>query len=251
MTDNASPGRTATLRDRLKRHFLTCSATAAAALAWSDQAHADIIYFSSANDPDLPRQIAANFYGVYVNVLTGSAKNGSPGNTQPGGPPFINIYANSGTTIDNVLTNPATFYMVTTTPGGTVVANLPPGTTIGPGSNFAVGNFATGVYNAASNATALFGFEFNPTTNQTDFGWIRVSGGANADDRTVIDFAYENTGAPILAGATPLQTSVPEPSMLSLGLLALGAGGIVALRQRRRAARAAASTATGNNPSAR
>jgi hypothetical protein len=244
MTDNTAKGRPAMLRDRLKRHFLTCSATAAAALAWSDKAQADIIYFSSANDPDLPRTIAPNVYGVYINPLTGSTKNGSAANRQPGGPPFINIYALFGTTIDNIYNNPNAFRMVTTAPNGTQVAALAAGTLVGPGSNFAGSFYAlTGVNSPTDPGTAFFGFEFpNPNTNQTDFGWVRLSGNSPSD-KTVIDFAYDNTGAPIHVGALP--ASIPEPSTLSLGLLALGAAGVVALRRRRQAARAEEPAAKG------
>jgi hypothetical protein len=242
MKDTTPTGPAATLRDRLKRYFLTCSGTAAAALAWSDKAQADIIYFNSANDPFLPTPIAANIYGVYVNVLTGSSQNGTFIGSQPGGPPFINIYAATGNTINTIYNNPqTTFRMVTTTPGGTALAPLAAGTLIGPGSNFAgAGAGITGVNTPTNPGTALFGFEFfNTNTGQEDFGWIRVSG-TSPSNKTVIDFAFENTGAPIAAGATPgpAPGAVPEPSTLSLGLLALGAAGLAALR-RRRAAEAA------------
>jgi MYXO-CTERM domain-containing protein len=232
MKSTTTQRRAGTLRDRLKRHFLTCSATAAGALAWSDRAQADIIHFSSANDPNLPIKIAANIYGVYVNPQTGLAANG-PG--QGGVPtPFINIYALTGTKIDNIYTNPATVKMVTTTSGGSTVAALAAGTQIGAGSNFAGTNIGlTGVDAATANTTAFFGFEFvNKVTNQTDFGWIRVAGGSSSNDKTVIDFAYENSGGSIATGQT---ATVPEPSTLTLGLLALGAGGLVALRRRRAA----------------
>jgi hypothetical protein len=233
MTAVASPSRTEKLRDRLKRHFVTCSAAGAAALACPTAAQADIVYFSSANDPGLPAAIPANFNGIYVNVQTGAIA-GSPAS----GTPFINIYANVGTTINEIYTNPGTVRMVTTTAGGTTVAGLAAGTLIGPGSNFAGTNVGVVGVNALTNpGTTLLGFEF-VLAGVTDFGWIRVTG-TSASSKSVVDFAYENTGAAIAAGATPPPpTSVPEPSSLSLGLLALGAAGVAALR-RRRAAKAA------------
>jgi len=69
----------------------------------------------------------------------------------------------------------------------------------------------------------------------SDFGWIEVS--YNTDSTlTLISAAYDNTGAPIAAGAT----SVPEPAE-SAALAALLAGSLLAFkaRQRRKAQKAA------------
>jgi len=231
MVNPSSQNRSVGLRDRLKRHFLTCSATAAAALAWSDKAEAGIVYWNSTNDPDLPRAVAANIYGVYINPLTGAAKNGSLGNNPPIGMPFINLYAATGTTIDAIYTAPqASFRMVTTLPNGTVVAGLALGTLISGASNFAGTAVNVTGTNALTNpGTTILGFKFLVGA-QTDYGWVRITGtGPNA--KTVIDFAYENTGAAIAAGATG--QAVPEPSSISLGLLALGCVGVAALRSRR------------------
>ena len=83
----------------------------------------------------------------------------------------------------------------------------------------------------------------------SDYGWIRLrlddlgpnqpfntySGGSPAQDghgwidkATVIDWAYDNSGAPILSGAVGV---VPEPSEIEL--LAAGLAGIAALRRRK------------------
>jgi hypothetical protein len=69
----------------------------------------------------------------------------------------------------------------------------------------------------------------------SDFGWIEVS--YNTDSTlTLISAAYDNTGAPIAAGAT----SVPEPAE-SAALAAVLAGSLAAFRarQRRKAQKAA------------
>ena len=62
------------------------------------------------------------------------------------------------------------------------------------------------------------------------FGWIRLrvddlDTNTYPDRVTVVDWAFDDSGAPIPAG-------VPEPSCL--GLLAAGAAGIAAMRRRSR-----------------
>jgi hypothetical protein len=71
-----------------------------------------------------------------------------------------------------------------------------------------------------------------------DYGWVRL----RFDDAndvpasiTAIDWAYDDSGAPIIAGDTGAPASTPEPGSLSLLTLAAGATGIVALRRRRKA----------------
>lgn len=112
---------------------------------------------------------------------------------------------------------------------------------ISPGPNTTVGNFPL-------NATGIAGFKLS----NGDFGWIRLKledlglnqpfsdllggtplgDGLNYPDKlTVIDWAYEDSGAAIHAGDTG--QTVPEPS--SLALLAAGATGISAFRRRKAA----------------
>lgn len=83
--------------------------------------------------------------------------------------------------------------------------------------------------------TGLVGFQLGGSGN---FGWIRVAV-AGTNQLTVVDWAYDNTGAHLFAGQES-STAVPEPSsafLLGLGLLSLGA---VGLREKRRNAREAA-----------
>ncbi|MEM7394174.1 MAG: PEP-CTERM sorting domain-containing protein, partial [Verrucomicrobiota bacterium] len=91
------------------------------------------------------------------------------------------------------------------------------------------------------NSSSRFaGFRFQQGAN-THFGWLRLHIDVNLStnpavpfaraEATVVDWAWEDTpGTPILAGDTGL---IPEPS--SLGLLALGAMGVMAHRRRKRA----------------
>ena len=76
--------------------------------------------------------------------------------------------------------------------------------------------------------TGFIGFAFDPDNiagAQTFFGWARMSVGDNATTSgVVVDWAYDDTGAGIAAG------TAPEPT--SLGLLALGAAGLLAFRRR-------------------
>jgi hypothetical protein len=68
------------------------------------------------------------------------------------------------------------------------------------------------------------------------FGWIRLKWNSNAgfpNSITALDWAIEDSGAPIVAGAT----GTPEPGTMSMALLAAGAAGIVAWRKRRAVAK--------------
>lgn len=71
-----------------------------------------------------------------------------------------------------------------------------------------------------------------------DLGWmhiqVTIDGSGFPTALEVIGLAYNDVaGAPIAAGQTTETTATPEPSTAALGLLALGAAGILALRKRR------------------
>jgi hypothetical protein len=78
--------------------------------------------------------------------------------------------------------------------------------------------------------TAYMGVEFFNASSNPLFGWIRIAGGPTAGfPATIVDWAYEDSGAGILTGAGV----IPEPSSLALGCLAAGAAGLAAWRKRK------------------
>jgi hypothetical protein len=81
-----------------------------------------------------------------------------------------------------------------------------------------------------SNVTGFAGFR----TPSGNFGWVRLLWSSSAgfpNSITAIDWAVEDSGAPIRAGQTI--SSVPEPGTMSMSLLAAGAAGILAWRKRK------------------
>jgi LPXTG-motif cell wall-anchored protein len=71
-----------------------------------------------------------------------------------------------------------------------------------------------------------------------DLGWLHVQvtidGSGFPSQLELIAWAYNDVaGAPIEAGQTTEAAATPEPGAAALGLLALGAAGILALRKRR------------------
>jgi formylglycine-generating enzyme required for sulfatase activity len=92
-----------------------------------------------------------------------------------------------------------------------LIAALAPGFEIGP-----VGPFRTpaggtlsltdGAYTFQANSENTVGFR-RVVDGQTRYGWIRIAVGSDFLTRRVTGIAYEDSGAPILAGAMPAQCS--------------------------------------------
>lgn len=89
--------------------------------------------------------------------------------------------------------------------------------------------------NAATTAFAgvMLGGATNPALNQ--FGWLRFKLTTDSENRTasltLIDWAFQSVSGVGIHVGDRGTTSIPEPS--TLGLLALGAAGLAALRRRR------------------
>lgn len=181
--------------NRLARHFTdTAAAIAAAALACA--AGADVVYSGIVNIT-----VPANIDGTYMNVETGAYS--STASAVPGWD--VNPYGTSLTAV-SLYAATGTGYM-RAPEAGTLTArtNLLADTPIGVASFFYASSSATigtlpGQWPA--NAEGLFGFKFLASDGLTHYGWVRLSIGADAATRVIVDYAWENiAGTDIRAGA--------------------------------------------------
>jgi len=198
-------------------------ASGAGVVATSDNAEAAII-FSGAVNIAIPNTLD----GLYLNVVTG-ARGPVPGDS-PGWDlnPYSNVNGDNSFHLWGAISeaNGGTWL----NPTGTQY-NLISGTPIGPTGTFTRTGNSLNIgpqFNLNSSDNFLgFRFQNEAAANQTQFGWLQLRMGANTGDRTIVGYAYENTGAAII-------TAVPEPS--ALALLATGAAGLFAARRRRQMA---------------
>jgi len=89
--------------------------------------------------------------------------------------------------------------------------------------------------NFTANATGFLGVR----VDGTNYGWVQLAFGGPVDATTgftVVDWAYDNTGATILAGDKGAAGAVPLPGAAALAALAVGASGLRGRRGRERAA---------------
>ena len=190
------------------------SAAAAAAAAG---AQADIVYSGTQNTS------IAQFSALNLNL-----------DNDAYGDVLLKNYVFGGTNYQGAAVNFAPGKLVSFSSGGlSYVSALGAGFAINAssvGPSF-FGSMAYG--NANPNAqfqnvsNAFLGLSFASGAN-TFYGWVRVSVNNAAGTFTVHDWAYENSGAGIAAGA------IPAPG--ALGLFAAGASGLGLLRGRKRAA---------------
>jgi len=118
-----------------------------------------------------------------------------------------------------------------------VVHSLTGGVLIGPSMAFdapfpssgvvVIENIPNDYWMAGSDA--YFGFQFNPSGSQVLYGWGHLTISGDATVMTLVDWAYDNTGASIMTAAMP----VPEPAAGTLIL-----GGLAALAFWRKHAKA-------------
>lgn len=167
--------------------------------------------------------IPATADGIYVNFITGLT-----GTTAASVPGYDwNPYGSTALLFYWGGTGALNSGVASTTTGPYLV--LQPGAMISSGSTFSQSA------NGANNETAAFragvngylGVQFrNETTGIQNFGYVHLqTTGTSGYPATILDWAYDNTGAAI--------TIVPEPATTSLlGALALGALGVRAWKRR-------------------
>jgi hypothetical protein len=116
--------------------------------------------------------------------------------------------------------------------------NLNSGTLISAASPFSSGTLSATspnplFFNSLNNYIG-FRFQNEAQGNQIQYGWFRISlsGTAASQPRMIVEYAYDDTGAGILAGVL----DTPEPSTYALlSVAALGALGVRAWRMRKAA----------------
>ena len=225
-----SPLNKLTLAPRIDARLAAYATLAGVALAAPAVSKADIVYSGPVNI-----NVPSTTSGIYINLVTGVF--GTTPASAPGwdlniwGSTSNNFWANnSAGPMDGVISN------FTGGASATLVDNLPLGTIVDGSWTYSrsSGSETSGAtaFNLGSSNNYI-GFRFlNEATGQVDFGWAHFQLGATqgGQPRTLIDFAYENTGASIPVGA------VPEPTTTALlGMMAAGALGLRAWRKRKAA----------------
>jgi hypothetical protein len=214
------------LDTKLNRHFLACSAfVGTAVLMTASRADAAVVYSGplSLNVP------TTNLLGGIYFDLTMPGSFFIP-STSGGGPAEglntvlpgwdVNFYRSGAGNLRWYYNGGALAVF-----SGTHVAALGAGVTIDGSSSLGTWQTMVPEY---TGTTAFMGVEFFDASNDPLFGWIRIAGGPTLGfPATIVDWAYESSGAGIVTGV------IPEPSSLALGCLAAGAAGLAAWRRRK------------------
>lgn len=200
------------LSGKLDRHLAVISAAVASGVGIvgsNESVDAAVIYSGPVNS-----NITADTTGVYLNVVTGQQLRTGVGATDIN--PWFSTTSNA--------------WLLNTTFGinvdGAMVGTAPAATAMSPGAPINASTATLAVSNATiTPGTNTYGFRFRNENNGADhFGWVRLTLDNTARTGVLVDYAYESqAGVGIGAG-----DGVPEPA--SLGLLALGAVGLLRRR---------------------
>jgi hypothetical protein len=183
---------------------------------------------------------------IYKDVITPyTVTTGQSGNFQP----LTGAYGTGALSVSPTITlqfaGPNYIYSVNSylaangSSSGSPTSRLASNATIGAGLSW-VGNYSymdmpgwgssgTSPWNTGLDGTSGFiGFRFE-NAGTYNYGWVAVTYNDVSQTLVLGDFAYQNSGGSILAGATG---AAPVPEASSLALLALGATGVIARRRR-------------------
>ncbi len=190
--------------------------TGAGVVGTTATVEADIIYSGPVNIA-----VPDSIDGIYLDVVTGATASAGFATYD------INPYSSPNGNFNLWGPDAATWFNIAgqyIQPVGTIVDNT--GAFGRPGG----GNISAQV--ALNSDQNYLGFEFvnEALGGQTQYGWIQFQFGATAGTRSIVGYAYENTGGGIAIGDIG---AIPEPA--TFGLLALGAIGLTTLRRRRHA----------------
>jgi hypothetical protein len=176
-------------------------------------------------------------------LWTRVTQNGPPGTVNVPGYD-INLFHSSSAPIVNAANGSGASVIGRVVDGVSYVDKLAPGTIVGPGSAYLASSPASLIVGNPPPTspptswqgvldTGFLGIRFEENSS-TYYGWVRVliTPGQGKYDVTLLDWGYEDTGAPIAAAA------IPEPGTACLGMLALGTLGRCMLSRRVRRRRA-------------
>ncbi len=220
------------LDSRLNRHFLTCSAFVGTAALMSPSGSQAAVVYSGPLNINIPT--TNQFGGIYID-LTRPGVSFIPTTSGAGAAEGLNTILPGWDVNFYGPTNLKWYYpkvggvaqTLAIYNSGHHVAALGAGVMVDASSSLGTWQTMTPEF---TGVTAFMGVEFKDDSNRDLFGWIRITGGATgAFPATIVDWAYDDSGAGIQTGV------VPEPSAAALGCLAAGAAGLAAWRRRKAA----------------
>lgn len=188
----------------LKKKFLNSATAKLALAALATCVASPAMSAVVCNSLTVPLSIPANIDGAYINLVTGAS--GTSGGAVAGWD--VNMYLTGDGLYFFWPTAPANSYGGVAT--GTVYNYLADGSPIGSAQTFSLASGSGGATNYVNfRATASGGNLgvrfFNEATSAINYGWVELSLTAPTGfPATITGFCYDNTGASINAGTTPV-----------------------------------------------